>query len=151
MLEVYQRVEGPHELEPDHRLLLTHEQRCRARLKAKTVTGEDVGVFLHHGQTLNIGEYLESSCGKLIRVDGAPEALLTAECGDPLLFSRACYHLGNRHVKIQITESCLRITPDSVLEDMLKQLGLQVRSEMAVFIPENGAYHGTAHKSGHEH
>lgn len=151
MLEIYQRVDGPHALEPDHRLLLTHEQRSRARLKTNTVSGEDVGVFLPHGQPLKVGEYLKTDCGKLIRVDGAAEPIVSASCDDALLFSRACYHLGNRHVKIQITERCLRITPDSVLEDMLQKLGLEVHHEMAVFIPESGAYHGISHAHGHDH
>lgn len=151
MLEIYQRVDGPHSLEPDHYLSLTHEQRCRARLKTTTTNGDDVGVFLQHGQPLNVGEYLRSSCGKLVRVDGAAEPVVTASCEDTLLFSRACYHLGNRHVKIQILQRSLRITPDSVLEDMLAQLGLDVRSEMAVFIPENGAYHGIAHAAVPHH
>ena len=152
MLEVYERIEGPHDaLKLDHKLLLTHEQRCRARLKTQTVSGEDVGVFLPHGKPLTVGEYLRSSCGKVIRVDGAAEPIISATCKDALLFARACYHLGNRHVKIQITEQNLRITPDSVLEDMLKQLGLDVQSELAVFIPESGAYHGLGHAHGHSH
>ncbi len=149
MLEVYQRINEPSNLEPDYRLLLTHDERCRARLKIETTDGVPVGVFLPHGQPLMVGEYLLSDCGQTLRVDGAAEPVVSASCDDPLLFSRACYHLGNRHVKIQIAERVLRITPDSVLEDMLVLLGLQVRKEHAVFIPESGAYHAKGH--GHEH
>lgn len=148
MIEVFQRLDGPHELEPDYRLLLTQGQRCRARLKTQTICGKDVGIFLPHGQPLVIGEYLQSSCGKTLMIEGATEQVMSASCEDPLLFARACYHLGNRHVKIQITENTLIITPDSVLEKMLHGLGLKVQEESAVFVPENGAYH--SHKHQHE-
>ena len=149
MLEVYQRLDGAPKQDADHRLLLTHDERCRARLKTKTIEGLAVGVFLAHGQPLLVGEYLVSECGQTLRVDGAAEPIVSATCDDPLLFARACYHLGNRHVKIQIAERILRITPDSVLEDMLVMLGLNVHKEHAVFIPESGAYHGKGHT--HEH
>jgi len=149
MLEVYQRISGPQTDEPDHKLVLTHDQRCRARLKTQTIEGVPVGVFLPHGQPLIVGEFLLTDCGKTLRVDGAAEPVASAYCEDTLLFSRACYHLGNRHVKIQIAERTLRITPDPVLEDMLRMLGLTVRKEHAVFIPEEGAYSGHSHN--HEH
>jgi urease accessory protein len=149
MIEIYQRIQGPQSEEADHRLLLTHDERCRARLKTETTDGTSVGVFLPHGQPLTIGEHLLSDCGQTLCIDGAAEPIVSASCDDPLLFARACYHLGNRHVKIQIAERILHITPDSVLEDMLVMLGLNVRTEHAIFIPESGAYHGKAHS--HEH
>ena len=145
MLEIYQRLESTDIKETDYKLLLTHDQRSRARLKATTVTGEDVGVFLEHGNPLMLGDILITSCGKTVRVDGAAETVLAASCDDWRLFARACYHLGNRHVKIQVAERTLRITPDHVLQSMLESLGLNVREELAVFVPENGAYHGHGH------
>jgi urease accessory protein len=65
------------------------------------------------------------------------------------VFARACYHLGNRHVKVQVGERWLRISPDHVLEQMLGQLGLRLEPEEAVFVPESGAYAGGSH--GHHH
>ena len=152
MLEIYQRLERDERVQivrPDYKLLLTHDERSRARLKAQTVTGEEIGIFLEHGQPLMLGDILVTSCSKTVRVDGAAEPVLSATCDDWRLFARACYHLGNRHVKIQIAERTLRITPDHVLQSMLESLGLSVRQELAVFVPENGAYHGHGHEHSH--
>lgn len=145
MLEIYQRLDDAKNTEPDYTLLLTHEERSRARLKTKAVTGEDVGIFLEHGQPLMLGDMLMTSCSKTVKIDGAVEDVLSASCDDWRLFATACYHLGNRHVKIQVAERTLRITPDHVLQAMLENLGLTVRKELAVFEPENGAYHGHGH------
>ena len=154
MLEVYERINGLHAVEPDIKLSLTHEERSRARLKTTSTDGHEVGLFLEHGNHLKVGEYLRSSCGKSVRIDGALETVMSATCDDWLLFSRACYHLGNRHVKMQIAERILRITPDHVLQEMLESLGMTVREEKAVFIPENGAYYSgklAGHSHGHSH
>ena len=155
MLEVYQRIDTPlGSPEPDIKLLLSFDQRSKARLKTISTEGHDVGLFLDHGHQLGVGEYLQTSCGKTVRIDGAIETVLVAKCDDWVLFSRACYHLGNRHVKIQIVERTLRITPDHVLGDMLTGLGLEVSEERCVFIPENGAYHSdknSAKDTGHTH
>ena len=150
MLEIYQRLDDAQIDEPDYKLLLTHDERCRARLKTKAVTGEDVGIFLEHGQPLMLGDVLLTSCSKTVRIDGVAEPVLSATCDEWRLFARACYHLGNRHVKIQVAERTLRITPDHVLQSMLESLGLTVRNEMAVFVPENGAYHGHGHSHSHD-
>jgi urease accessory protein len=131
-------------------LLLDHEQRERGRLRTRSVDGEEVRIFLERGAPLRLGEYLRSDCGRLLRVEGAAEPVLTADCPDWRTFSRACYHLGNRHVKIQIGDCWLRITQDHVLEEMLLTLGLSVRRERAVFVPEPGAY-GNAHSHSHAH
>lgn len=149
MLEIFQKLDRSGPFKADYTLLLTHDERCRARLKTKTMTGESVGVFFVHGQTLTVGETLLSRCGKRLRVEGAKETVLCARCDDPQLFARACYHLGNRHVKIQIIKHTLRISPDHVLQSMLEGLGLTTNTEEAIFIPENGAYH--SHSSGHSH
>ena len=151
MLEVYERISGPHAVEPDIKLSLTHEQRSRARLKATSTDGQEVGLFLEHGNNLKVGEYLSTSCGKSVRIDGALETVMSASCDDWFLFSRACYHLGNRHVKLQIAEKILRISPDHVLKEMLESLGMTVREEKAVFIPENGAYYSGKLSSAHSH
>ena len=151
MLEVFERISGLHAVEPDIKLSLTHEQRSKARLKALSTDGQEVGLFLEHGEGLKVGEYLRSTCGKSVRIDGALETVMSATCDDWLLFSRACYHLGNRHVKMQIAERILRITPDHVLQEMLEGLGLTVFEEKAVFIPESGAYYSGKLSSGHHH
>ena len=151
MLEVYERLHGLHDAEPDIRLSLTHEERTRARLKTTSTEGQEIGLFLEHGKHLHVGEYLRSSCGKSVRIDGALEDVMSASCDDWLLFAKACYHLGNRHVKLQVAERILRITPDHVLKEMLENLGMTVREEKAVFIPESGAYYSGKLANGHSH
>ena len=133
-------------------LLLSHEQRSRGRLRLPQTDGTEVRLFLERGEALQLGEYLRGSKGELLRVAGAVEAVATARCEDWLAFSKACYHLGNRHVKLQIGERWLRIVRDHVLEGMLRGLGLQVVHEEAVFDPEAGAYaQGHGHSHGHSH
>ncbi|PCK07718.1 MAG: urease accessory protein UreE [Alteromonadaceae bacterium] len=151
MYEIYERL-GTHIHEPvEDKIFLTHEQRERGRIRTESEQGKEVRIFLERGQALLVGEYLRSQCGKNIKVEGAVEQVATATCDDWALFSRACYHLGNRHVKIQVGERRLSITPDHVLEEMLQQLGLTVEAEQVVFVPESGAYKHERHEQHHHH
>lgn len=146
MLEVHERI-GMHCHDPVSAVVvLTHEQRERGRLKLVSKEGEEVRVFLPRGQPLQVNEYLKTTCGKVVQIEGAVESVALASAEDWHTFARACYHLGNRHTKIEIGRRWLRIKPDHVLEDMLHRLGLIVTHEEAVFNTENGAY---AH--GHHH
>ncbi len=102
------------------------------------------------------GELLADADGsQLIRVLAAPEAVSTVRCADPHLLARAAYHLGNRHVPLQIEPGLLRFQHDHVLGDMLRGLGLTVEAEQAPFEPEAGAYqsapHGHSHAHGNDH
>ena len=146
MLEVFERL-GTHCHEvADQIVVLTHEQRDKGRLKLTSESGEEVRVFLERGKPLLVGEYLKSTCGRYIRVEGAVEEVAHASCDDWHTFARACYHLGNRHTKVEVGERWLRIKPDHVLEEMLALLGLVISHEQAVFVPESGAYsHGHHH------
>jgi urease accessory protein len=150
MLEIYQRLPANSEQRIDAELMLDHLQREKGRFRARSSGGEEVRVFLERGHTLAIGEVLRSNCGKHLLVTGAFEPVITATTDDWLQFSKACYHLGNRHVKLQVGDRWLRITPDHVLEDMLKQLGLKTYHEHAQFVPEPGAYFSGKHHS-HDH
>lgn len=146
MLDIYQRLGIVPDLTYDDVIVLTQEQRDKGRLKTVSVAGAEVRVFLERGKPLLVSEMLKTECGKYIQVQGALEQVTRAECEDWHTFSRACYHLGNRHVKLQVGDRWLHMTPDHVLEDMLKMLGLTVTHEDAVFVPESGAYsHGHHH------
>jgi urease accessory protein len=148
MLDIYERL-GTHCHDPVHTTVtLTHEQRDRGRLKLVGDNNEDVRVFLERGKPLLVGEFLKSECGKIVQVNGAVEDVAHASCEDWEAFSKACYHLGNRHTKIQVGERWLRIKPDHVLEDMLHMLGLIISHEEAVFVPESGAYSSGGNSSG---
>jgi len=143
-LEVYERLGLQQSTQVDAWIVLSHGQRDKGRLKVQTSSGEEVHIFLDRGVPLMVGEVLRTRCGKHLAVEGAPEQVVTATCDDWDMFSRACYHLGNRHVKVEIGERWLRMLPDHVLENMLKLQGLTLQREIAVFQPEAGAYSGLA-------
>jgi urease accessory protein len=141
-LEIYERCGLQPATKIDGWIVLNHDQRDKGRLLVQSNDGDEVRIFLERGSPLLVGEVLKTRCGKHLQVEGAPENVTTATCDDWTTFSRACYHLGNRHVKVQIGERWLRILPDHVLEQMLLLQGLELKSEVAVFIPEVGAYRG---------
>ena len=128
----------------DFTLTLPYEQRQKSRLRTQLDNGQDVGILLNHGQRLHHGDLLEAENGSIIEIRAATEAVSTVTANSPLLRLRACYHLGNRHVPLQISEDSIRYLQDSVLDDMIKNLGLSITHENALFEPEHGAY-------GHSH
>ena len=151
MLEVYERL-GLHCHDPvNETVVLEHDQRDKGRLRLVSESGQEVRLFLERGKPLLVGEFLKTECGKIVQVKGALEPIAHASCDDWHTFARACYHLGNRHVKIQVGERWLRIKPDYVLEEMVHLMGLLVTHENAVFDPESGAYSQAGHSHGHEH
>lgn len=87
----------------------------------------------------------------VIQVKAALETVSTIYCKDMLQLARTCYHLGNRHVSLQITTDFIRYQHDHVLDDMVKGLGLEVHIEQAPFQPEAGAYHTAQHNHSHPH
>jgi urease accessory protein len=150
-VEVYEKAHSHCHGAVDDVVVLNHEQRQKGRLKATTAGGHEIRLFLERGRTLFPGEFLKTECGRVIQIDAAEEEVMVATCDDWRTFSRACYHLGNRHVKIQVGERLLKITPDYVLQEMLEQLGLTVKTINDVFVPESGAYNTGAHSKGHHH
>jgi urease accessory protein len=146
-VEVYERLGHTHHI--DDQIILDHDYREKGRFKIRSKNGLEVRVFLDRGKALLVGEYLKSECGKIFEIIGAKEEVSDASCNDWEQFSKACYHLGNRHVKVQVLERCLRIKPDYVLEEMLEILGLTITKNSAVFIPESGAY--APGYTGHQH
>lgn len=127
-------------------LELDFNYRTKSRLRARLVSGEEVGLFLPRGTILRGGQKLLGKDGRIVEVLAAPEALLEVRCADALELARAAYHLGNRHVAVELGEGWLRIQADHVLEGMLGGLGAEVTPLRAPFEPEAGAY---AH--GHQH
>jgi len=131
---------------PTARLELNFDARTKSRLRTRLADGEEVGLFLPRGTILRGGDRLQAQDGRVVEVVSAPEDLLEARCADAFALARAAYHLGNRHVAVQVGEGWLRIQADHVLETMLTGLGAQVQALSAPFEPEAGAY---AH--GHHH
>jgi urease accessory protein len=136
------------------RLVLPFELRQRSRMLAVMDSGEEVGVMLPRGTVLRGGDRLEVSDGRLVEVVAAPEQVSIVRGADARTLARAAYHLGNRHVAVQITGDSLRYLRDHVLDDMLRGLGLKVEAEVLPFEPEAGAYsssHAHTHDQDHEH
>lgn len=125
----------------DDELTLAYDARQKCRQPGITKAGVSVGLFLPRGQFLRTGMVLTGSQGYSVRVQAAEEALSVVRCDDNLLMARACYHLGNRHVALQIMPGELRYLADHVLDDMLFGLGLSVEHKTLAFEPESGAYH----------
>lgn len=138
-------------LNADGCLTLPIEQRVRSRLRVKLDDGRDVGLFLPRGNLLRGGDRLGSDDGLVIEIVAAAETVSTLRCHDSTLLARAAYHLGNRHIPLQIEKDWLRYQHDHVLDDMLRQMGFEVIVEQAPFEPEAGAYQQAAHSHAHHH
>ena len=141
---------GAYRVEVKGRLRLPFEQRQKSRLHAKLESGEEVALMLPRGEILRGGDLVTASDGRVIEVVAEPEELLHVECPDPAQLARAAYHLGNRHVPVEVGVSFLRIGVDHVLEEMLKGLGATVTRMASPFEPEAGAY-GAGHHGHEEH
>ncbi len=136
----------------DGAVVLSISSREKSRLKVTLVDGRDAGIFLARGDSLQHGDKLRSECGVLVEVRAANESLSRAVCDTENLFARACYHLGNRHVPLQIGDRVVYFLHDHVLDDMLRGFGIKVDHIDAPFNPEAGAYGGHGHShSGHDH
>jgi len=148
MIELTERIDRG---EPAATLTLPLEKRIRSRLRVTLDDGTVAGVFLERGQVLHDGDLLGSAEGLVVQIKAAAEPVSEVRCVDPLLLARACYHLGNRHMPLQIGDGLLRYQHDHVLDDMLRGLGLQPTLVEAPFEPEPGAYGGSAQGHGHAH
>ena len=127
---------------------LTHEQRRRARQRVTLADGGVLEIALRRGVVLRDGDVLASDDGRTVLVRAADEDLSIATTPDPHLLARAAYHLGNRHVPLQIEPGRLSYPHDHVLDGMCRELGLEVRAARGPFEPELGGY-GASH--GHHH
>jgi len=133
-------------------LTLDVDSRIKSRLRVTLDDGREAGLMLERGHLLRGGELLADVAGsQVVRVLAAPERVSTVRCDDPHLLARAAYHLGNRHVPLQIEPGLLRYQHDHVLDDMLRGLGLAVDTEQAPFEPEAGAYQSAPHSHSHSH
>jgi urease accessory protein len=126
------------------RAVLTFDARCKSRLLLSLDNGEQAALIVERGRTLRDGERVALEDGREVEIVSAEESLLEAVSSDPLVIARAAYHLGNRHVAVQLMPDRLRFLADHVLAEMVVGLGLRVNALVAPFEPEGGAY-------GHQH
>ncbi|RTL40072.1 MAG: urease accessory protein UreE [Burkholderiales bacterium] len=152
-------------------LELDWDTRSKSRFSATDSTGREIGVVLPRGTALRGGDVLVAEDGSLLRVVASPQPVLQVrhcrEHGSPFDLLRAAYHLGNRHVPLELQPELLQFEPDPVLADMLRRQHLIVTEAQAAFEPEGGAYgegaghgphhgehdhdHGHAHGHAHAH
>jgi urease accessory protein len=149
MLMILQRLQEPRVA--DERMVLPFLLRSRSRFRSRLASGEEVGVTLPRGQVLRGGDLLVADDGRAVEIVAASELVTTLRAADTGTLARAAFHLGNRHVALQIGDGWLRYSHDHVLDDMARGLGAQLTIEEAAFEPEAGAYHGHGHGHGHEH
>ena len=132
---------APNALRPDLRLPLTADERTVLRGRRRTGCGRDVLLQLPRDQSLQPGDQLCDADGiTRVEVTAAPEALLRVQAATPLDLMQAAYHLGNRHVALELHEQELFLLDDSVLEDLLKSRGLMLSRCIRPFSPDGGAY-----------
>jgi urease accessory protein len=120
---------------------LTAEERSRSRYQFTLTDGQIICLHLPRGTILKDGDILtDETQSSLVQIIAKPEPVLTILSHSPLLLLRAAYHLGNRHIPVELTLDYLRLSPDTVLKGMLAQLGLEIKEEITPFYPETGAY-----------
>ena len=129
--------------------------RQKSRFDCKDSMGRALGVFLPRGTLVRGGDVLLAEDGSMVKVISSPQAVLRiticASHGSPFDLTRAAYHLGNRHVPIELKPDHLKIEPDHVLADMLRAMHLIVNAVSEAFEPEGGAYSAGGHSHGHPH
>jgi len=145
---------------PTGQVVLDFERRQKHRFLTVLADGRELGVHLPRGTVLADGDLLRTDDGETILVRAADEEVSVAVAADPLLLLRVAYHLGNRHVALQIEVGRVCYLHDHVLDDMVRRLGAEVTFRTAPFTPEAGAYgnhgghgghHDHDHSHGHEH
>jgi urease accessory protein len=144
-------------------LTMRFEDRRRSRMRARLDDGREAALLLPHGTVLRDGDRLRAAeAGEIVAVRAAAQSLSIARTGDHRLLTRAAYHLGNRHIPVQVGDGWLAYEHDHVLDGMVRELGLSVETSVAPFEPEAGGYghggnghgHSNAHDGGghsHEH
>lgn len=132
-------------------LILPFELRQKSRLRTTLDTGEEVGLMLERGTFLRGGDCLLASDGRVIEVIAAPEEVSVVTADDPWQLARAAYHLGNRHISVQVGTGWLRYLHDHVLDDMVRGLGFTVTLDEMPFEPEAGAYSHSGAGNAHHH
>jgi urease accessory protein len=137
-------------------VVLDWDLRCKSRIEATDSRGRALNVFLSRGTVLRGGDVLVAEDGTLVRVVAAAQPVLVVTCcpghGTPFDLLRAAYHLGNRHVPLELQPDRLLLEPDHVLADMLRRQHLIVAEALSAFEPESGAYgNGGGHAHGNDH
>lgn len=147
MLQFTEKLEQPAG-NADYSVILPWEKRIKSRLRVTLSCGLEAGIVLPRGSILRGGDTLISTSGKRAVVDSEKEKVSIVRISNPVSLAKLCYHLGNRHVALEIGDDYVKYLHDHVLDEMILGLGGTVSSELASFEPEHGAYHSHA---GNQH
>ena len=144
-MDTFIRVVSERDEAPSTTLSLDFEHRTKARQRVVLDSGEAAALMLKRGEVLRGGSWIATATGRSVLVRAAPEAVSTVTCQSAEGLARIAYHLGNRHVALQIGPDFVRYSSDHVLDDLVLQLGEEpVKSQLA-FEPEAGAYASHSH------
>jgi urease accessory protein len=142
MLEIRSRIKarrGAYAVATRGTLRLPFEQRRQTRLHTRLVSGEEVTLLLPGGEILRGGDLVVASDGRVIGVEAETERLVQVECDTPAVLARCAYHLGARHVPVEVGDGYLRLAADHALEQLLRGFGARLASVDAPFEPDAGA------------
>ena len=150
LIVIVERLEsGALEAQVDDLLILPYDLRQKARQRVRLHSGREAGLFLPRGTVLRNGDLLVSEDGLRLRVVAAPERVSVVRIDDALQLARIAYHLGNRHVAVQVMQDRLIYLHDHVLDEMVRGQAASVAVSTQPFEPEEGAYHGAGHHHSH--
>lgn len=151
-VKIFDRIIEDTQAEEIDEICLTIDQRIKSRQRIRLSNDEDAALVMPRGKVLRDGQLIQCEQGQVIKIVAAEESLSKASAPTPLIHARLCYHLGNRHVPLEISHNAVFYQHDHVLDDMVRQLGGEVVSVIAPFQPEDGAYGGgSAHGHSHSH
>jgi urease accessory protein len=136
------------EIAPQVFVELTFDQREKSRLRVISSCGVDIGISLRPGTIVKHGDLLLLSDNRVLQIIAATEKVMEARASSAKQLTAIAYHIGNRHVPMEVGEGVLRLLPDHVLRAMIEGLGGTVVETTARFTPEPGAYgHSHVHHS----
>ena len=136
---------------PARGLTLPFDLRRKSRQRVRLDDGSEAALLLPRATALREGDRLRAEDGSVVVVHAAKETLSVVTSADPRELARAAYHLGNRHLPVEVRAEGLAYQHDHVIDEMVRRLGLEVRVVEAPFEPEGGAYGGHGHSHGHDH
>ena len=146
MINISKRLINSPQIKVSDQLVLPFDLRQRSRLRVTLKSGLEAALLLDRGTILRGGDLLETDDGRVVEILAAPQAVTDVTAKTPQALMCAAYHLGNRHVPLQVGDGWLRLEQDHVLNEMLIGLGMTTINQEAPFEPEAGAYGG-----GHRH
>lgn len=130
---------------------LSFDLRQKSRIRVTLQSGAEAALYMQRGTILRGGDFLRADSGEVIEVIAADQAVMKVTATNSKSLTRAAYHLGNRHVPLEIGDGWLKLEADSVLKDMLLGLGVEVEELQAPFEPESGAYAAAGHHHDADH